>query len=342
MAAAQEWDMLQDLTEEDLLAQLEALDPEAAADARAAGSGALSAIEGAALALEAAPPSPPAGPSSSAGPSTLTEQLLNKLEQLTTENEAIKAALATGTGLADHDSRSRRPTRSTLDTASVLKASAARAQALAGSAAGATELERLVAQKKAALEFKQRGVDFCVLMDCTGSMSNCIEQAKSKAREIFDLAPSMHPDAIVRLAFVGYRDYGAEAGDGQHVVVDFVDKSRFSTLQGTLSAIRACGGGNAEDVTGALKDAPCHGNRYHNGHPVNGPDSYPTGDPTGLVPEELLKLLVTNRVDYHFARIGAHTGIMTGIFKQVYDDSPGAGLCLRSTTTPTRLAASCR
>lgn len=28
-------------------------------------------------------------------------------------------------------------------------------------------------------------------------------------------------------AFVGYRDYGYEAGDALHVVVDFVDKSRF-------------------------------------------------------------------------------------------------------------------
>lgn len=28
-------------------------------------------------------------------------------------------------------------------------------------------------------------------------------------------------------AFVGYRDFGAEAGDGQHVVHDFVDKDSF-------------------------------------------------------------------------------------------------------------------
>ena len=28
-------------------------------------------------------------------------------------------------------------------------------------------------------------------------------------------------------------------------------------------------------------DSPCHGNRYHDGHPVNGPDSYPSGNPDG-------------------------------------------------------------
>jgi hypothetical protein len=109
-------------------------------------------------------------------------------------------------------------------------------------------------------------------------------------------------------------------------------------------------------------DAPCHGNRYHNGRPVNGPDAYPAGNPdgklglaklmawrrglkvaqqqkgwwvygppsvgpivpccAGLVPEDLLKQLVANRVDYHFARLCHHTDIMTEIFRGVYDAVP--------------------
>lgn len=28
-------------------------------------------------------------------------------------------------------------------------------------------------------------------------------------------------------------------------------------------------------------DSPCHGNQYHNGFPVNGPDTFPAGDPRG-------------------------------------------------------------
>ena len=40
------------------------------------------------------------------------------------------------------------------------------------------------------------------------------------------------------------------------------------------------------------------------------------------MPEDLLKELVANRVDYHFARLGRHTDIMTDIFKGVYDASP--------------------
>ena len=83
---------LDGLTEEELLAQIEQLDPEAAAAARAAGaagSGAPSSIEGTALVLEAAPPSSPAAPSS-ADPSKLNE-VLKEMERLTTENEAMKA-----------------------------------------------------------------------------------------------------------------------------------------------------------------------------------------------------------------------------------------------------------
>jgi hypothetical protein len=35
------------------------------------------------------------------------------------------------------------------------------------------------------------------------------------------------------------------------------------------------------------------------------------------VPEDLLKQLVVNRIDYHFGRVGRHTDIMTRIFKEV-------------------------
>lgn len=51
----------------------------------------------------------------------------------------------------------------------------------AGKAAGATELERLVSQKQAALEFKQRGVDICVMMDLTGSMVRLLHVQASQA-----------------------------------------------------------------------------------------------------------------------------------------------------------------
>lgn len=44
-------------------------------------------------------------------------------------------------------------------------------------------------------------------------------------------------------------------------------------------------------------DMPCHGGQYYSD------DTYPGGNPDGLVPEEWLKTMCMNRIDYHFARI---------------------------------------
>jgi hypothetical protein len=63
----------------------------------------------------------------------------------------------------------------------------------------------------------------------------------------------MHPALVWLQAFVGYRDYGIEAGDLQLVVHDFVDHSQMHQLKHLLAGVRACGGGNAEDVAGGLQ-----------------------------------------------------------------------------------------
>ena len=52
---------------------------------------------------------------------------------------------------------------------------------------------------------------------------------------------------------MGYRDYPPETGDGQHVVFDFVDHTQSQGLKERVGALRASGGGNAEDVAGGLQ-----------------------------------------------------------------------------------------
>ncbi|KAL4444263.1 hypothetical protein ABPG75_012000 [Micractinium tetrahymenae] len=199
----------------------------------------------------------------------------------------------------------------------------------ASSAHGAADLEHRVAEYQRHLDVKQKGVDICILMDWTGSMASCIEAAKAKALEVMGAAPKVHPDAITRLAFVGYRDHCD--GTDRLVVHDFVTSRGFEGLQAAVGRVVAKGGGDAaEDVAGGLEavlglswssstrllihmgDCPAHGKCYHAG--LN--DDHPGGDPRGLVPEELLKQMVVNRIDYHFGRITSHT--------DVYNDSPGA------------------
>ena len=92
------------------------------------------------------------------------------------------------------------------------------------------------------------------------------------------------------------------------------------TLKSVVARQEAFGGEDGpEDVCGGLRealafewtaqkrhlflvaDAPCHGERYH-----GMPDSYPSGDPTKLVPEEQLEELMTEggkRAQVHFGRV---------------------------------------
>ncbi|CAL8464954.1 g4489 [Coccomyxa elongata] len=53
----------------------------------------------------------------------------------------------------------------------------------------------------------ERGLDLCFLVDCTGSMDWCINMVKEKIEEIVEEVQGSYKDAIIRLAFVGYRDY---------------------------------------------------------------------------------------------------------------------------------------
>ena len=81
---------------------------------------------------------------------------------------------------------------------------------------------------------------------CSQPSACCISGALCLTSYRCELPPHLQ-------AFVGYRDYGHEAGDGQYVVHDFVDSSESYRLRSLLATVRACGGHNAEDVAGGLK-----------------------------------------------------------------------------------------
>ena len=66
-------------------------------------------------------------------------------------------------------------------------------------------------------------------------------------------------------------------------------------------------------------DMPCHGSKYHSTS-----DTYPFGNPDGLDPEEQVKTLCMNRIDYHFAKITHETDKMVEIFKGIYEQAAGA------------------
>ncbi|CAM9496542.1 unnamed protein product [Hapterophycus canaliculatus] len=171
-------------------------------------------------------------------------------------------------------------------------------------------------------------VDLCFVMDCTRSMQSWIDQAKSKLTAIIEQTKKDIANIELRVAFVGYRDYGDKVRyEGPY---DFHTEAEMPKLLHKLKNIKAVGGLDVpEDVAGGLNhavglswrspirlciliaDAPCHGLIYH-GHR----DNYPKGCPKGLDPSELLFTLQYELgVDVYFVRITSVTDKMISVLE---------------------------
>jgi len=194
----------------------------------------------------------------------------------------------------------------------------------------------LNSEKLVELEEFQRvqfGVDLCFIMDCTGSMSEWMKIAAAKIGDIMNAAKHINPKARLRCGFVGYRDI-----EDKHLrfdIIDFKESDQIPALQTKLNSLVATGGGDEpEDIAGgffqALKlswksstklvihiaDAPCHGKQYHDSM-----DNHSNGDPEGRIPEDLLRKMCNQSIDFYFCRINNRTNKMTSIFQRVYIDS---------------------
>ncbi|CAM9127088.1 unnamed protein product [Scytosiphon promiscuus] len=172
-------------------------------------------------------------------------------------------------------------------------------------------------------------VDLCFVMDCTGSMSRWIDQAKKKLFAIIEQTKKDIENLELRVAYIGYRDFrdNKRHFEGPY---DFHSEEELPQLEAKLSGIRAGGGpGFVADVAGGIKhatqlswcspvrlcilfaDAPCHGTKYH-----NQPDPNPQGCPRGVDPAKMIyKLQYELNVDFYFIRIASVTDKMVSIFQ---------------------------
>ncbi len=172
-------------------------------------------------------------------------------------------------------------------------------------------------------------IDICFLMDCTGSMEPWIQAAKDQVRQIVDKTQQETTDAEVRVAFVGYRDYGDLQ---QFVVYDFLDD--VDVMLDKIRAVHASGGDDiAEDVAGGLfhasqlqwkgdvktifhiADAPAHGGVFHEPYVS---DRFPNQDPCGYDLLQMSKMLTERNIDYTFIKINDSTNIMIHKLHGVY------------------------
>ena len=197
----------------------------------------------------------------------------------------------------------------------------------------ADSASKIASIKASALVKQETAVELCILMDCTGSMGQYIEQAKQKAAVIVEQAREKYA-VDLRVAFVGYRDFGDPV---RFEVKDFVAGESIDEVTQLLMRCTATGGGDApEDVAGGLEkalhlswsqsssrikmivhvaDAPAHGSEYHDGlgdnhNGVQNPD-----------PAEMMRQLGDKKVAYYFFKINDSTDKMIAKLKEAHKNS---------------------
>ena len=173
-------------------------------------------------------------------------------------------------------------------------------------------------------------VDFCVMLDCTGSMGSYINMSRNKIKDIIKQVKEQYSDSAIRIAIVGYRDIKDKKRFELFHFSEDVDKAKTF-----LDGLHADGGADTpEDVNGGFQkalyelqwqnpvrilihvaDAPCHGKAFHNCND----DSFPMGHPSDKPWEQLFKDLVETGIDYTFLKITEQTNKMFTEFKKIAD-----------------------
>ncbi|RHY28385.1 hypothetical protein DYB32_006017 [Aphanomyces invadans] len=127
-------------------------------------------------------------------------------------------------------------------------------------------------------------LDLVIVMDCTSSMGPWIKAAKDAVTTIITNIQTDHPNATVRVGFVGYRDYSSYSSAPLRIETISLTPNT-DDVHAFISQLTAGGGrGNFADIPGGLEvaldmpwecdakvillvgDAPCHGKLYHDNY----------------------------------------------------------------------------
>ena len=98
----------------------------------------------------------------------------------------------------------------------------------------------------------EKTLDLCLILDCTASMHEWIQRSKETLKDIIDMVKADNPTLTVRVAFVGYRDFGD--GKDQYSTIDFSEN--LDVVKAFISKQTASGGNDMpEDVQGGFHKA---------------------------------------------------------------------------------------
>ena len=175
---------------------------------------------------------------------------------------------------------------------------------------------------------KKRGIQFLIMMDCTGSMGSYLNEAVQKCIQLVDNISRISSPCY--LGFVGYRDYG---DSNRFQVYDFTED--VGQLKRWLETLGATGGSDdePEDVVGGLEqavqlawlddieqkiifhigDAGGHGRLAE----PQSEDRFPDGGPEDEPLEPMVDFIKENGIEYFFGRINNRTERMIAEFERV-------------------------
>ena len=172
-------------------------------------------------------------------------------------------------------------------------------------------------------------LDLFFIMDCTGSMSPYIKEAKNNILSIINSIINDCPGIDINLGFIGYRDFYEE-----YIDINFTQN--YSYLKNIINNVYASGGEDLpEDVAFALElalnknwksnarmaifvaDAPGHGKNYSD---LDEFENYITNVPERFLIEDMVVEMAEKNIALFCYRISNLTDKMFQLFQNIYND----------------------
>ena len=170
-------------------------------------------------------------------------------------------------------------------------------------------------------------LDLLFIMDCTGSMSPYIKEAKNNILSIINSIINDCPGIDINLGFIGYRDFYEE-----YIDINFTQN--YSYLKNIINNVYASGGEDLpEDVAFALElalnknwksnarmavfvaDAPGHGKNFSD---LDEFENYIANVPERFLIEDMVAEMAEKNIALFCYRISYHTDKMFQLFQNIY------------------------
>ena len=177
-------------------------------------------------------------------------------------------------------------------------------------------------------------LDMCLILDCTASMYSWIQRSKDTLKTIIDQVKKENPSLKVRVAFVGYRDFGD--GAKQYSTIDFSEN--LDIVKTFISKQDASGGNDMpEDVQGGfhkalgmswepysirsvfhIADAPGHGKDICE---CGWGDRYPGGSPDGHRIQDQMRMFSALNINFTFVKVNKYCDKMIKVMQENFNPS---------------------